>query len=299
VSRGEKRPRINRRIVGFEFMVKEVVPSEDLGILPGSQGGSKGESTASCVGGSGSENIVQEEDVVQHELLVCQPCDENEDVEVVAERKTNSRSDDESWDGDGNGEEDCDEDDASWDSHGNGGENDDDEDEPGYEKKSQYVISTIWHTCLQEGCEYKAKERSQIKKHLAYTHDIGVTWHTCPQEGCEFKAKQRIHIKTHLAGIHDIGVTWYTCPQEGCEYKAKERPSIKRHLASIHDIGVIWHTCPQEGCEYKSKQRSHLKTHLAHIHDIGVTWHTCPQEGCEYKAKERGSLKRHISKHHV
>ena len=249
--------------------------SEDPGgILPEFQGGDKGESTAG-VGGSGSEIFVKEEDVVQHELLVCQPCDEDEDV------GNNSMTDDESWDGDGNG-----------------GENDDDEFEPGYEKKSQYGISTIWHTCPQEGCQYMAKRREHIKTHLAHAHDIGVTWHTCPQEGCEYKAKQKGDIKQHLAHIHDVGVTWHACPQEGCQYKAKRRDTIKTHLANIHNIGVTWHACPQEGCQYKAKRRNNIKQHLASIHDIGVTWHPCPQEGCEYKTKRRGNLKDHLANIH-
>ena len=70
-------------------MVKEVVPSEDLGILPGSQGGSKGESTAGSVEEAGSDNG-NEDDVYISDVQVCQPCDE--DAEVVPEGKTNSRS---------------------------------------------------------------------------------------------------------------------------------------------------------------------------------------------------------------
>ena len=91
-----------------EFKAEEF-PSSDPGILAEFQGGNKGTSTAGGVEGMSREDIVKEDDVVWHDLLVCQPCDEDEDV--VAERKTNRRSDDESWDGDGNGEEDYDEED--------------------------------------------------------------------------------------------------------------------------------------------------------------------------------------------
>ena len=146
-------------ITKIEGCKVEEVGSVDLGILPGFQGGNKGESIAGGVGGSSSENIVKEEDVVRRdELLVCQPCDEN--VEVLAEGKTNSRN--------------------------------------------------------------------------ANTHDIGVIWHTCPQEGCEYKAKERGSIKKHLASIHDIGVIWHSCPQEGCDYKSKQRGTLKRHISRHH-----------------------------------------------------------------
>ena len=71
-----------------EFVLEEVV-SADLGILHEFQGGKRGRSTAGGVGRSSSEHTVKLDDVVRHDLLVCQPCDEN--VEVVAEGKTNSR----------------------------------------------------------------------------------------------------------------------------------------------------------------------------------------------------------------
>ena len=249
-----------------EFIIEEVT-SEDLGVLAEFQRGKKSTSTAGSVEGSGSENITKDDDVVRHELLVCQPCDE--DGEVIAERKTNSRG------------------------VGVVGVN-------GQVAARMYeynkkVLKKRPYRCKQRGCKYKAKQRGSIKLHLANIHNIGVTWHTCPQEGCEYKAKRRSNVKRHLADIHDIGVTWHPCPQEGCEYKARQRSTIKRHLANIHDIGVTWHTCPQEGCEYKTKERGTIKQHLADIHDIGVTWHTCQQEGCEYKAKQRGNIKTHLA----
>jgi hypothetical protein len=294
----------NTTTVIDDFKVEEVVPGV-LGILGGFQGGSKGRSTASGVEESGSGEIIEDSNVVRHDLLVCQPCDEDELVEVVAERKTNS---------------------SGVEVMGVNGqvaarlyEYDEEEiyERPylckqrgcNYRAKrsdkikthlaSIHDIGVTWHTCPQEGCDYKAKERGSIKIHLASIHDIGVTWHTCPQEGCVYKAKGRSSIKQHLANIHDIGVTWHKCPQEGCEYKAKRRNSIKLHLADIHDIGVTWHTCPQERCEYKAKKRDSIKTHLADIHDIGVTWHTCPQEGCKYRTKRKSSIKIHLSRHHV
>ena len=216
VSRGEPRPHINRRIVphihrrivGFEFMVKEVV-SADLGILPGFQGGSEGESIAGSVGESGSENG-DEEDVYVSDVLVCQPCDE--EVEAVAERETNSSG------------------------VGVVGMNGQVAAKLYEYDKEEINERPYW--CKQRGCNYKAKLRGNIKRHLACVHDIGVTWHTCPQDGCEYKAKQKGSIKAHLAHIHDIGVTWHSCPQDGCEYKAKQRSDIKKHLAHIHNVGV-------------------------------------------------------------
>ena len=260
----------NTTTVIDEFKVEEFTSTEQ-GILPGFQGHNEGTTTVDGIKEAGNGEVVEDGNVVQHDLLVCQPCDG--EVEVVTERKTDSRG------------------------VGVVGVNGQvaarmyeyDEDE----------IDERPYMCKQRGCKYRTKIRGKIKIHLAYIHNIGVTWHTCPREGCDYKAKQRGSIKTHLANIHDIGVTWHTCSQEGCEYKAKQRGSIKLHLAQIHNIGVTWHACPQRGCEYQAKERGSIKTHLANIHNIGVTWHTCPQEGCEHKAKTRSNLKSHISKHHV
>jgi hypothetical protein len=290
----------NTTTVIDDFKVEEFTSTQP-GILPGFQGHNKGTTTAIGVDGSGNGEMVEDGNVVQHDLLVCQPCDEDEDVEVIAEGKTNSSG------------------------VGVGGVNgqvaarmyeyDEDEiderpyscNQRGCEYKAKrkreikqhlaciHDIGVTWHTCPQEGCEHKTKMRAHIKQHLAHIHNIGVTWHTCPQEGCEHKSKMREKVKTHLADIHDIGVIWHTCPQEGCEYKAKRRGSIKLHLADIHDIGVTWHPCPQEGCEYKTKRKNIIKDHLANIHDIGVTWYPCPQKGCEYKAKKRSNLKSHLA----
>ena len=258
----------NTTTVIDDFKVEEFTSMEQ-GILGGFKGDNKGTTTVDGIKEAGNGEMVEDGNVVQHDLLVCQPCDG--EVEVVAERKTNSRG-------------------------------------VGVVGVNGQVAARMYeynkkemkkrpYRCNQRGCKYRTKQKQHIKRHLALIHDIGVTWHTCRQEGCEYKAKDRNSIKRHLAHIHDIGVTWHTCPQEGCEYKAKRGGSIKLHLSDFHGIGVTWHTCPQDGCEYKAKQKGTIKSHLANIHDIGITWHTCPQEGCEYKAKEKSSIKKHICRH--
>lgn len=83
----------------------------------------------------------------------------------------------------------------------------------------------------------------------------------CPEEKCEYKAKENSHLKTHLAHIHDIGVKWYHCTEEKCDYKAKENSTLKTHLSNIHDIDVKWYPCPEENCDYKAKHNSDLKKH--------------------------------------
>ncbi len=59
------------------------------------------------------------------------------------------------------------------------------------------------HKC--EHCDHTSKSTSQLKEHLADSHDIGVTWHEC--EHCDHKTKSASHLKQHYADAHDIGAT--------------------------------------------------------------------------------------------
>jgi hypothetical protein len=146
---------------------EEFVSSEDLlGILAEFQGGNERTSTAGGVEGLSSNQ------------LFCQPCDEDEDVEVVAEGKTNSRSKKrkrgmtmENYD---EYVDDNDENADSWNGDGNG---------------------VTWHLC--KDCDFKTKYKGNLKQHRADTHNKNVTWHYC--KDCDFKAKLKSNLKQHRA----------------------------------------------------------------------------------------------------
>ena len=46
------------------------------------------------------------------------------------------------------------------------------------------------HHCDVDACDYKAKQASDLKRHKAHAHDIGVVWHNCDVGACDYKAKQ-------------------------------------------------------------------------------------------------------------
>ncbi|CAM9770418.1 unnamed protein product, partial [Heterosigma akashiwo] len=119
----------------------------------------------------------------------------------------------------------------------------------------------------------------------------------CEFENCTYKAKQKTDLKQHLANIHDNDVTYFPCEIENCTYKTKWKSTLKRHLADIHDIGVTYFPCEIENCSHKAKRKSSLKQHLAYIHDIGVTYFPCEIENCTYRAKQKSSLKQHLKGH--
>ena len=159
----------------------------------------------------------------------------------------------------------------------------------------------MWHACDQPGCEYKAKQASDLRRHKASAHDVGVVWHACDQPGCEYKAKRAGDLNVHKAFMHEIGVVWHACDQPGCEYKAKQAGDIGRHKAHAHDIGVVWHACDHPGCEYKAKQACTLKQHKADAHDVGVVWHACDADPdkCDYQCKQLSRLYEHIKRRHA
>ncbi|MFW9917412.1 MAG: C2H2-type zinc finger protein, partial [Candidatus Thorarchaeota archaeon] len=63
-----------------------------------------------------------------------------------------------------------------------------------------------------------------------------VQWYPCPH--CDYKAKQKDNLTRHLVDKHDIGAQWYPCPQ--CDYKAKQKSNLIRHLANKHDTGPVF-----------------------------------------------------------
>jgi hypothetical protein len=224
-----------------EFKAEEF-PSSDPGILAEFQGGNKSTSTAGGVEGMSREDIFEEDDVVRHDLLVCQPCDEDEEnVEVVAEGKTNSKS----------------------------------------KKRKRGMTMEYYDAYVDDNDENVDSWNGDGN---------GVTWHLCGD--CDYKAKQKGDLKKHRASIHNKNVTWLYC--KDCDYKAKRRSTLKKHRAFIHNENVIWHRC--KDCDYKAKEKKTLKQHRAAIHNENVTWHYC--KDCDYKAKQKGSIKRHRASIH-
>ena len=141
--------------------------------------------------------------------------------------------------------------------------------------------------CGEEGCEYKAKTASTLRRHKAYIHDIDVVYHPCSK--CDYEAKDAGNLKRHKANVHDIDVVYYPCSE--CDYEAKSANTLKQHKANVHDIDIVFYPCSK--CDYEAKTAGALRRHKANIHDIDVVYFSCNVNGCEYKAKQSSQLKRH------
>ena len=65
-------------------------------------------------------------------------------------------------------------------------------------------------------------------------HDIDITYFICEEKGCEYKAKEAGNLRKHRANIHDIDVLYYPCKVEGCNYEGKTSSNTKTHMRNVH-----------------------------------------------------------------
>eukprot|EP00519_Triparma_laevis_P007661 CAMPEP_0182518698 /NCGR_PEP_ID=MMETSP1321-20130603/44709_1 /TAXON_ID=91990 /ORGANISM="Bolidomonas sp., Strain RCC1657" /LENGTH=263 /DNA_ID=CAMNT_0024726637 /DNA_START=1380 /DNA_END=2167 /DNA_ORIENTATION=+ len=77
----------------------------------------------------------------------------------------------------------------------------------------------------------------------------------CDQDGCDYKAKQASNLKRHKQKWFMI-LTFdgTTAIKTAADYKAKTAGDLKQHKQMVHDIDVRWHHCDQDGCDYKAKK---------------------------------------------
>jgi len=78
-------------------------------------------------------------------------------------------------------------------------------------------------------CEYKAKLKGNLTKHIQYKHEEGNEGFHCDQ--CDYIAKIKSHLKHHQKYKHE-GVR-YNCIS--CHYRATTTGSLKRHIKLIHE----------------------------------------------------------------
>ena len=90
----------------------------------------------------------------------------------------------------------------------------------------------IIRTCGIAGCQYKANELSNMKRHKSFKHGINVVWFSCDQDNCDYKTKEAGHLKRHKQHVHNMGVVWHHCDE--CEFKTKEASKLKRHKSFKH-----------------------------------------------------------------
>ncbi|GMI08339.1 hypothetical protein TrVE_jg1920 [Triparma verrucosa] len=59
------------------------------------------------------------------------------------------------------------------------------------------------YSCDRPGCSYGTNHcKDDLRRHKANEHDIGVIWHHCGQVGCDYKAKEKGNLKVHKRNVH-------------------------------------------------------------------------------------------------
>jgi len=80
-------------------------------------------------------------------------------------------------------------------------------------------------------CEYKAKLKGNLTKHMQYKHGEGTETLGFHCDQCDYIAKIKSHLKHHQKYKHE-GVR-YNCIS--CHYRATTTGSLKRHIKLIHE----------------------------------------------------------------
>jgi len=109
-----------------------------------------------------------------------------------------------------------------------------------------------WKTCGVGVCVYKTKRgSSKLKQHMAAIHSIDIVWHDCPDLGCEYRAKQKGNVKRTKPTCTTLELQ--VLGMNARSTTACTSRHIKQHRADVHGVGVTWQACTELGCEYKAK----------------------------------------------
>ncbi|XP_066907908.1 zinc finger Y-chromosomal protein-like [Halyomorpha halys] len=142
--------------------------------------------------------------------------------------------------------------------------------------------------CQCQHCEYKAVQKSDLKKSHIMTRHTYEKPHKCPH--CEYKSVEVCKLKKHIMARHTDEKP-HQCPH--CEYNSVRKGSLNRHIMARHTYEKP-HQCPHY--EYKSALVNSLKQHIMARHTDEKPHH-CPH--CGYKAVQKGVLKNHIMARHT
>ena len=99
-------------------------------------------------------------------------------------------------------------------------------------RKRKHEITFI--PCPESNCSYQGKTKDDMKLHHINCHATKdeIQWFACQQ--CDYKAKQSSHLRTHMADKHNVAVKWYPCTR--CDFKTKQNSALTAHMKRKHTI---------------------------------------------------------------
>merc|ERR1712126_57338 len=115
-------------------------------------------------------------------------------------------------------------------------------------KKKEIEVVVHINSCDQ--CDYKTKDKSNMKKHIRAVHDK----EKIPCCSCDKKFYDQSALKKHKESIHE-GVK-YDCGQ--CNFYTTSKHYLKKHVQVTHE----GHNYKCQMCEFRSVSRGYLKKHV-------------------------------------
>ena len=135
-------------------------------------------------------------------------------------------------------------------------------------------------------CEYKTKDKSNLKQHLRAVHRMG-NMIQCGE--CDYEAGSKRSYETHMLRFHKKGKC-LKC--NDCEFTSSHLYHLKRHIRVSHRNGKIF-KC--EYCEYQTHTRREMKIHMKVMHGKRE-YFQC--EYCEFRTHNQSKMKVHTNKAH-
>jgi hypothetical protein len=89
-------------------------------------------------------------------------------------------------------------------------------------KQREWIARQPVQRCGVDGCEYQAKQKSNLKSHQARVHGIG-----------DFDAEELRRKDREYGARRPV----QRCGIDGCEYQSNQTGTMNRHQACMHGIG--------------------------------------------------------------
>ena len=181
-------------------------------------------------------------------------------------------------------------------------------------KKSNIILSC-------EHCDYKSNYRSNLVRHKANKHNIGVKWHNCNYKECGKKFKTsgvlkrhikivhmkirsikcdicqetfqtQSHLKRHKIYKHTTAIPKFKCSEPECNKEFKINDDLVRHIRNVHAKGDQIKCAI---CFISLSNKSHLTRHIRTVHNSSFEWIPCSH--CKLKFQTNDELALHQQDH--
>ena len=144
-------------------------------------------------------------------------------------------------------------------------------------------------------CSMKFKTKSHLNNHIAISHEG--RRYTCEFKGCDYNAKDRSTLMKHMMGEH-YNVR-YSCTL--CELNYSTTSTAKKHIAEKHPgasfDNIIMHEKEKRFscnyCELQTASKVFLNRHTEKQHAELLKMGLLPCDYCDFEAKSKASLTLH------